>query len=109
MLANARQPRHTDPMPTDAQSNPRPTRSGLKVLAVGLLGILLGLPVMYVLGSGPAFRLHRDGTLSFHTYKAMYEPLVTWVELHPPAEKPFYWWRELWSEKHPPRHPLPNP
>jgi hypothetical protein len=42
-------------MPTDAQPTPRPTSSGLKVLAVGLLGLLLlGL---YVASVGPVGRM----------------------------------------------------
>jgi hypothetical protein len=77
-------------------------RSGLKFIGLVLLGLLLGLPILYVLGSGPAHRLFLDGTLSFHTYKAMYEPLVEWVEAHPPTDKPFYWYREFCSKQRPP-------
>lgn len=96
-------------MPTIAEPTPRSARSGLSVLAVGLLGLVAALPAVYVLGSGPAHRLFLDGTLPYHTYKAMYEPFVSWVELHPPAEKAFYWYRGLFLRKPSPSRPLPKP
>jgi hypothetical protein len=50
---------------------PRPTRSGLIVLAVGL-GLLLGL---YVAAAGPAARLAYDQRVPFRVWSRGYRPL----------------------------------
>jgi hypothetical protein len=71
---NENLPWDTAPMPTDAQPMPRPSRSGLKVLAVGVVGLIL-LLVLYVGSAGPAAALVLSQRMTMSQYRATYAPL----------------------------------
>jgi hypothetical protein len=64
-------------MATDAQRGrmPRATRSGLKVLAVGLLVLGVALPVLYVASIGPAAMLVGWGWIDVDNWRRAYEPV----------------------------------
>ena len=51
---------------------PRPTRSGLKVLAVGLLMLA---PVLYVASVGPAYWVVASGRAEPEQFRGFYAPL----------------------------------
>jgi hypothetical protein len=73
---------------------PRPTRSGLKVLAIGVLGSILLLS-LYVLSSGPALRLTVHGNLPPPVYHTVYAPLFWVTERWPEADETLARY-ELW-------------
>jgi hypothetical protein len=72
-------------MPTDAQPMPRPTRNGLKVLAVGLL--VLAPPVLYVASIGPV------GHITKHeNWSRVYTPIVWAGEQWEPVDAAITWY-----------------
>jgi hypothetical protein len=83
-------------MPTDAQPTPRrrPSRGGLKVLAVGLLMLV---PLLYVASVGPAYRLaiDDDGFVDLDVYfllRDVYAPLWSAARRWPWAERAMWWY-----------------
>jgi hypothetical protein len=85
--------RHIDGMPIDAQPMPNPTRSGLKVLAVGLLSLA---PVWYVVSAGPAaYLVVRLGSVTMPDYQKVYAPILATEQRLPPMARFMRWYRGL--------------
>jgi hypothetical protein len=93
---------------------PRPTRSGLKVLAVGLLGLalLLGL---YVASFGPCRAMARRGQIELDTYFNAYRPLMLLCDQCESFDELMAAYSDWWLRQWPPKRratslaPLPNP
>jgi hypothetical protein len=71
---------------------PRPTRSGLKVLAVGMV---IMAPVLYVLSSGPVTGMVYRGQLRLETFSAIYKPLY-WASYIRPVDDAIQWYWSNW-------------
>jgi hypothetical protein len=85
-------------MSTDAQPTPRPTRSGLRVLAVGVLIRAIGLPVLYVASYGPAFRLLMLGRINPDSLGRIYAPLDWASERSDSFGLALNWYTNLWID-----------
>jgi hypothetical protein len=66
-------------------------RSGLKVLAVGMLDLILLLG-LYVGSTGPAIHV-----LDVETWLAFYGPLTRLTAKWEPADKALTWWLQVWG------------
>jgi hypothetical protein len=75
---------------------PRPTRSGLKVLAVGLLVLAPVAPVLYVVSAGPAWRLVCQGEIERDTWRSVYAPVRRMALGGSPIGRPLFRWIMLW-------------
>jgi hypothetical protein len=99
----------------------RSKRSGLKVLAVGLLG--LAMPVFYVASVGPvAWLVCNNGSMDLGAYNAVYGPIDSIERACPPVSKCLDAYRHLfvdedewlirrliWINEDAFTRPLPNP
>jgi hypothetical protein len=83
-------------MPTDTQPMPRPTRSGLKVLAVGLLLMAIGLPVLYVASVGPVARMVNAELIGGKWWRC-YQPLRSATDRIPYANAAMRWYLNAWG------------
>jgi len=77
-------------------ANPRSKKGGRTVvLAVGLL---VFLPLLYVLSVGPSMRLEMQGVISRETHNTIYTPLA-WVCFRvPPLQSALRWYAEFWVD-----------
>ena len=83
-------------------SEPQPVtrrRSGGRAVVVAA-GLLLALPVLYVLSIGPAVWIHQNGNLSADTKAAIetaYAPLEGLANAFEPIEDALDWYVEFWE------------
>ena len=70
--------------------------------------VLTSLPVLYVLGIGPAVWLHRKGILA-REIEATYVPLEWAADYATFIRRSIEFCAQLWSPPMPPPTPLPNP
>lgn len=64
--------------------------------AIGFVLLLVLLPILYVLSSGPALALVFNGVVSADVFKVVYEPLF-W-ETFPAFDNALAWYWKLWGE-----------
>jgi hypothetical protein len=75
---------------------PRPTRSGLKVLAVGLLGLAM-LLVLYVASVGPACRIVQDYPAAGERVVVAYGPIFHVASEWDGACDGLLWYLDCWG------------
>ncbi len=58
--------------------------------------LLVGLPVLYVLSSGPAVGLVNKELLGYEAFDTIYWPLTRLYDRNPTAAKFFNWYDSVW-------------
>jgi hypothetical protein len=88
--------------------NPRRAKgSGCAVLALVLLGLVLVLPVAYVLSYGPAYAMINCGQMDVRAYAVVYGPLM-WLETQSVTLYDLSITYRSWWSRHWPWPPHPN-
>ena len=71
-------------------------KSAGKSVAVAVA--LLLIPVLYLLGMGPAFRLAAEDIIEMRTFAAIYRPVLFIGERSDTAKAVIGWYTDLWVE-----------
>jgi hypothetical protein len=74
--------------------NPRRAKGG--GWAVLALGLLVALPVLYVLSAGPAFRLVGRGRVDYDTFLVVYGPIGRVAARSEAGVALWDWYKNLW-------------
>jgi hypothetical protein len=61
-----------------------------------IAGLLLFVPVLYVLSIGPVARMAEEGYLPRDSVRPLYSPVI-WLHDHTPLQKPLEWYGAMWG------------
>jgi hypothetical protein len=77
----------------------------IKLIVAGIRMAIVLLPALYVLSSGPADVLAREGYISTETWAMLYTPLIVACTKNQPAwtllNDYWAWWEKLFPIRHP--------
>jgi hypothetical protein len=99
---------HPMDAPSTNQVEPRtdtapPRPHGISVWLLWLLAI----PLFYLLGVGPAYRLSGSGVIPDSTVWTIYAPLLSFCKGHPTAAHCYHWYLRLWGVPYRTNHGKP--